>query len=93
MKTCPYCRQPMPIVRHGVRMSSLKAAIVDLVSSAGSEGILVDALIDRLAHPMSHNTLKVHISQINDLIETDGVMIVSRHHRKFLVRVEKRACL
>jgi hypothetical protein len=93
MVLCPHCRQPLPTERFGVRMTVLKARIVDLVSKAGCEGILTDALLERLQHEMSVNTLKVHISQINDLIEPAGAMIRSYQHRKYLQKIEKRACI
>jgi hypothetical protein len=92
-KFCPHCQQPLPIERHGVRMSALKARILDIVSRAGDAGILSESLIERLHHPMSVNTLKAHVSQINDLIEPAGVMIRSYQHRKYLQQAEKRACI
>ena len=93
MTICPHCKQPLPIERFGARLSPLKARIVDIVAHAGDEGILEDALLSRHGHPMTRRTMQVHISQINDAIEQSGMRIVSYQHRRFLMHVEKRACV
>lgn len=68
MKSCPACGQNLPVVRYGVTFTLRKASIIDLVLA--HPGIPLKDIATRLGG--SHNTLKVHIHQINDnLASTD----------------------
>jgi hypothetical protein len=68
---CPHCGKELgDTARIGVHLSVLKAKIYDLVKRAGREGIDRDLLFDLVMRirGVKRNTLKTHISQINDLL-------------------------
>ena len=87
-RCCPYCQQPLPDIRLGVRLTPLKAHIFDLVQRSGDDGIdrhdLFDIVYgdgdahDRANKTKSFLTLKAHINQINELIEDQGYKIIGR---------------
>jgi hypothetical protein len=70
---CPFCHQTIGTIRLGVRLTPLKAAIVDKIKAAGDIGIaseeLMYALWDRDA--VCVDTVKAHVWQINSLLELD----------------------
>ena len=71
---CRYCGAPLRTTRLGVRMTPLKAAILDKIKRAGGEGIAMADLIaaglsDGCASP---RTIKAHVYQINELLELEG---------------------
>lgn len=77
---CSKCHQPINHERLGVRLSPLKARIIDLIKAAGDIGISTGELLRELYHPSAQpksvNTVRMHICQINDvLVETDWVIV------------------
>ena len=73
---CPTCHQPITIERLGVRMSPLKARLVDRIKQSGDLGITVRELIDDLfGGARTRNCVSQHLKHINDLLEeTDWVI-------------------
>lgn len=68
---CPHCGKELTVTtRVGVHLSALKARIYDAIKQAGSSGIDRDELFDMVmrARGVKRETLKSHISQINDLL-------------------------
>ena len=90
---CPVCGKALSPKRFRVRMSPLKAKLLDLVREAGPEGIRVDALLERLPIKGADlgRTLNVHISQINDKLAHTNWSIVGHYGVKFLVRKRRKA--
>ena len=73
---CPYCNQPLPEMRLGVRLTPFKARLFDVVARAGSDGIMGEDLYNLVCtEGQSRDTLKVHIWQINDILEDEGYRI------------------
>jgi hypothetical protein len=89
---CPHCHQQIAVERFGVRMTPLKAGIIDLVIAAGDDGIssrdilASDLYRDRRPHSgvWSPLGIKAHVQQINEVIAEKGVRIVSDQRRWFL---------
>lgn len=81
VRHCHYCRQPLPEVRVGTRLTPLKARIFDLVQRAGPDGIdgrdLFDLVYGDGERP-EMNALKSHVNQINESIEDSGYVIRGR---------------
>ena len=75
---CPYCNQPLPEIRLGVRLTPLKARIFDLIQRGGRDGIDRGDLFDIVfgGTGQCRATLKAHIHQINELIEDTGYQII-----------------
>jgi hypothetical protein len=48
---CPHCHQTIGAMRLGVRMTPLKAAIVDRIKAAGDIGVSSDEIIADLYRP------------------------------------------
>jgi hypothetical protein len=70
-RTCSHCGQAIPETRFGVRLSPLKARIVDTISRCGPDGIDADTLFWLIFYERkvtSRLTLKSHVNQINDLL-------------------------
>jgi hypothetical protein len=88
-RCCPYCNQPLPEIRLGIRFTPLKARIFDLIQRGGRDGIdrvdLFDIVFGNQERKRSYRTLKAHIYQINELIEDEGYRIVGRS----VARLEK----
>lgn len=77
IRRCHYCGHELPEIRHGARLTPLKARIYDLVQRGGPDGIMRSDLIDIVGEEVfSHQTLKAHIHQINEVIEESGYRIV-----------------
>jgi hypothetical protein len=90
---CPHCHQPINKVRLGVPLTPLKAAIFDAIRRAGPDGIDTDILFwlvfGERERPVSRQTLKSHVWQINDAIADTGFRIkgnVGVDHRFTLVK-------
>jgi hypothetical protein len=86
---CPHCGQPIASERLGVRLTPLKAAIVDAIKRTGdlgksSESLMRELYFDR--KPVSVNTLKAHVFQINELLAATDWVIESDRRRWFLRR-------
>ncbi|MGO9049407.1 MAG: hypothetical protein ACLP19_27200 [Xanthobacteraceae bacterium] len=90
MKTrcCAYCGATLPETRLGVRLTSIKAHIFDLVQRGGADGvpredlyaIIADGLREtapRDAENVAH-IVRNHILQINELIADEGYRIEGR---------------
>ena len=74
---CPACHQPIAEAREGVRLPALKAHIFDVVRRAGIDGVTIDDInaIVYGDHPASPETIRNHISQINEALAETGVRI------------------
>jgi hypothetical protein len=76
---CPHCHQVLHHERLGVRLTPLKARILDMIKAAGDLGIAREELMHALARErgvaISKYTLKAHIWQINDLLEETNFVI------------------
>src|SRR5262245_12764897 len=89
---CHYCGQALPELRLGVRLTALKARLFDLVQRSGIDGISSDDLCS-LLYPDgggSHQTLKAHVWQINEMIADEGYRIDGRGSSYRLVDMRKR---
>jgi DNA-binding CsgD family transcriptional regulator len=73
LATCPHCHQPIRGLRLGVYMSPRRAEIFDLIRSAGEAGISCASVAERLG--ITHNTVRSHVMQINDMLEETGYRI------------------
>src|SRR5262245_7042895 len=90
---CHYCGQALPELRLGVRLTALKARLFDLVQRSGIDGISSDDLCS-LLYPDgggSHQTLKAHVWQINEMIADEGYRIDGRGSFYRLINMHKRA--
>jgi hypothetical protein len=96
---CPHCGVPIGnlrtlegVERLGVRMSPFKAHILDTIKRCGQDGIESAMLYEMLfghRDPMpSRNNLRLHVAQINELLEDEGWRIAGSKslHRYVLVR-------
>jgi hypothetical protein len=95
MTVCPCCGQPIAHERLGVRLTPLKAAIVDRIKASGdlgrsSETLMRELYFDR--RPVSVRTLKAHVFQINDALEATDWVIESDRRRWFLRRRKQGGC-
>jgi DNA-binding SARP family transcriptional activator len=81
---CPTCHQTIGTSRLGVRLTPLKALIVDHIKIAGDIGISSEELRGTLweeRKEVSINTVKAHIWQINSILEeTDWIIHSDRRH-------------
>jgi DNA-binding response OmpR family regulator len=70
MPICPRCHQPIRDERCGVYLPPRKSRIMDVLIAAGDIGISTPDLINAVwaDEPRSPNTLKSHITQLNDLL-------------------------
>jgi DNA-binding winged helix-turn-helix (wHTH) protein len=96
MTVCPHCHQQIAHERLGVRLTPLKAAIVDAMKRAGDVGISSEELMRNLywdRTPVSVRTIKAHIFQINDALEQTDWVIASDRRRWFLRRRRRAAFL
>jgi hypothetical protein len=77
--TCPYCHA---VERFGVRLPSLKAAILDHIRRAGDIGVTSLEIVSDLyrdRRPVSLHTIKAHVWQINTLLEETDWIVRSEH--------------
>jgi hypothetical protein len=78
MTRCPHCHQHIRVERLGVRLSPLKARLLDRIKAAGEVGISARELTDDLyAGNKTRNCVSQHIKQINDLLEETDWVIAS----------------
>jgi hypothetical protein len=86
--TCPLCYQTIGTMRLGVRLTPLKAALIDKIKAAGDVGIASEELMNALWEhgAVSADTVKAHIWQINSLLEETDWVIRSDRRRWFLSR-------
>ena len=88
---CPHCHQPIAVERFGVRLTPLKASIVDRITAAGDIGVssveLIGSDLYRDRRPVKPTTIKSHVDQINDLLCGTEWRIFSDRRRWFLRRV------
>lgn len=82
---CPACGQPI-LMRHGIRLQRKKADLLDLIEKhTAHDGIS----LDRLAwltypddpRPAACQRVRVHINQLNDLLEASEWRVVNRDGR------------
>lgn len=67
---CPHCNQPLVAERCGVRLPLVKAMIFDAIKAAGDPGITTIELASQVYDtPHGANSVRSHISQINDMLE------------------------
>jgi hypothetical protein len=85
---CPRCRQPIRFERLGVRLTERKAAIFDAIKAA--PGISALELAYGFDHPVSKDTVKSHIFQINSMLEETDRMIVGARGRYGGYSLERR---
>jgi hypothetical protein len=88
MTCCPHCHQPILDERLGVRLTPLKAAIVDKIKAAGDVGISSIELMHDLwpQDAVVLETVRAHVWQINSVLEETDWRIRSDGRRWFLVR-------
>ena len=93
LRLCPHCRQPIKHERVGIPLTQLKAGIFDAIKNAGDYGItskeIVRGELYRDRSSVDVLTIKSHVSQINDLLEESGFIIVSDRRRWFLQRAAR----
>lgn len=77
-RRCECCGQELR-ERLGVRLTPLKADLFDLVEKSGKAGISAEALFERILRPRGagENTLKQHVFQINDMLQSTDFEISS----------------
>ena len=79
---CGVCGQSTANIRHGVRLTELKARILDVIERAGPAGIAARDLFeivfanDSRAH--SIHTLKAHVWGLNQALRGTGLHIYGR---------------
>jgi hypothetical protein len=76
-RKCPTCGGNIPEERFGIHFQPMQAFILDIISGAPS-GIESDDLFIRISavkDTFKRKTMKVHISNINDLLEGTGYSI------------------
>jgi hypothetical protein len=87
MTICPKCHRPITIERLGVRMTPLKARIIDAIKCSGDIGVTSEELRFDIyrgyAQLRVQSVVRVHIWQINDLLEETDWHIVARPHGRF----------
>ena len=79
-RTCPLCHQHYAVERLGIRLTPLKARIVDYIKASGDLGASTEELRHELYGPRTRRlgaTIRVHIHQINDLLESTNWIIRS----------------
>jgi DNA-binding response OmpR family regulator len=79
-RTCPLCHQHYAVERFGVRLTPLKARIVDYIKASGDLGASTQELRHELYGPRTRRlaaTIRVHIYQINDQLEETNWIIRS----------------
>jgi hypothetical protein len=86
---CPHCHQTIGAERLGVRLTPLKAEIVDKIKAAGDIGVSSIEMVHDLyrdRHLVNPTTIKAHVCQINDLLAATNWRICSDGRRWFLRR-------
>jgi DNA-binding response OmpR family regulator len=74
-------------------MSALKAMLLDRVKASGDLGVTTEELLAdcyRDREPVVHTTIRVHMGQLNDLLEETDWHIYSDHRRWFIRREKRR---
>jgi hypothetical protein len=78
---CPKCHQLITVERLGVRLTPLKARIVDAIKAAGDIGISSQELRFDLYRdyetPRSKHIIRNHVYQINGMLEAGDWLIVA----------------
>ena len=77
---CPQCHQPIGLLRAGVRLLPLKAAIYDAIHAAGDIGITSREILQDVYRyrkkPRHIDTVRLHVIQINDLLIQTNTAII-----------------
>jgi hypothetical protein len=86
--TCPTCHQTVGTMRLGVRLTPLKAALIDAIKASGDIGISSEELRSALwtERDVCVETVKAHVWQINSLLEETNWLVRSDRRRWFLSR-------
>jgi hypothetical protein len=91
---CALCRQPIFTERLGVRLTPLKAGILDAIKRAGELGItsveIVGGPVFADRERPNSDSIKSHVWQINDQLDGTPWIIVSDRRRWFLQRRKVR---
>ena len=91
-RSCPHCGQPLRQERVGIFLPPVKCLIFDLIKAAGdvwlnSEELAHTLAYDSPARSVSRNTIKAHVSQINDILAETDYRIRRDGRRWCLVKV------
>lgn len=90
---CPTCGQPL-LERYGVKLQRKKVELLDLIDhqTRYGDGIAIDRLAWHFypddPKPTACQRIRVHINQLNDLLESTDWSVVNRDGRYRLVRAE-----
>jgi hypothetical protein len=89
---CPLCRQPVGEVRAGVRLPMLKAQIFDTIHAAGEMGITAREIMHAVYGDQKRvlTTIRMHIAQINDILEETDTKIKTFDRRMWIVSRSKK---
>jgi hypothetical protein len=97
IQICPHCGQPYHHHRLGVDLTPLKARIVDIVRAAGDIGVskreIHYELYQGYQHARNTDTVRTHLRQINDLLESTDWVLVSEgrsHNARWVLRQKLR---
>ena len=82
-EVCPACGQPL-LMRHGIRLQRKKADLLDVIEKYTKQGYGIE--LDRLAwltypddpRSIACQRVRVHINQLNDLLEATDCRVVNR---------------
>jgi Fe2+ or Zn2+ uptake regulation protein len=80
MSICPHCHQTIGAERFGVRLTPMKAAILDRIRRSGDIGVTSLEIVSDLyreRRPVSLQTVKAHTWQLNILLEETSWVIRS----------------
>jgi hypothetical protein len=79
---CPTCGQPLRPLLLGIRWRRIKSAIIETLIAAGDLGTTTDKIIGSVydgMHRPAPSTIRAHIRQINDMLETEAPQWVITH--------------
>ncbi len=85
-EVCPACGQPV-LVRHGIRLQRKKAELLDLIERHTAHGGIALNRLAWLTYPddprliARQRRVRVHINQLNDLLQATDYRVVNRDGR------------
>ena len=85
-EVCPACGQPV-LVRHGIRLQRKKAELLDLIERHTAHGGIALNRLAWLTYPddprliARQRRVRVHINQLNDLLQATDCRVVNRDGR------------
>jgi hypothetical protein len=89
MKRCPHCGQEWTGVRLRGRLTPIKAHILSIITRAGRDGASLDWLQDTMPDH-TRSCIKVHIHQLNKLIDEEGYFI-AKHSGNYVLQLRNVA--